>query len=97
MADEYEVVWDGRELTEGLDRDYADMKGDGWDLIWQPTSPLTTPWLEFAHMAKHSDPDRYITTALSKPTPRRKRRAETIHKDWTREYLGRIAQSGKGR
>src|SRR3990167_3645695 len=48
MSDDYEVVWSGRdELTTDLDRDYAAMYGDGWDLIWIPTSPLTTPWDEY--------------------------------------------------
>jgi hypothetical protein len=46
-----ERVWNGRDsLTDSLDRDYAAMRGEGWDLIWVPPSPLTTPWNEYAHM-----------------------------------------------
>lgn len=64
-----EVVWDGRgPLTESLDRDYADMRGDGWDVIWEPTSPLTTPWWTFAQWAER-DPDRHVA-AKNQPKER---------------------------
>lgn len=42
-----EVVWNGASrqmLCGGLERDYAAMQGDGWDVIYIPPSPLTTPW-----------------------------------------------------
>lgn len=42
---EFESVWSGRSaLTDSLERDYAACCGEGWDLIYEPTSPLTTPW-----------------------------------------------------
>jgi hypothetical protein len=68
---EYETIWDGRELlTESLDRDYAAMGGEGWDLIYVPPSPLTTPWDQAAAFA-HPDPDAFVTTALVR-RPRRR-------------------------
>lgn len=90
-----ESVWDGRSpLTESLDRDYADMLGDGWDLIWEPTSPLTTPWWQQAAFAQ-PDPDQHVKTALARRGTQRK--APRILRDWSREYTGAISQQGSRR
>ncbi len=94
MADNYESVWNGRELTEGLERDYADMKGDGWDLIWEPTSPLTTPWYAYEHMHL-PDPEQHVKDALERK-PRRSA-TKVLGKDWTRIYTGSIGQQGRAR
>lgn len=80
----FEVVWAGGDLTASLDRDYAAMNGDGWDLVWTPTSPLTTPWDAYAHMCL-PDPDAYVPTALE-CKPRYRRGAFRVLKDWSREY-----------
>jgi hypothetical protein len=91
----YEVVWDGRELTEALERDYADMKGDGWDLIWTPTSPLTTPWDELRERLGKTaiDPDAYVPTTIERPK-RKWRGALRVLKDWSAEYGGSMVQHG---
>lgn len=89
-------VWNGRDsLTESLERDYADMKGDGWDLIWEPTSPLTTPWWAYAHMHQ-PDPDAHVETTIEKK-PKRVRPSKVLGKDWTRIYDGNIDQQKSGR
>lgn len=47
MSPEAVVVWNGASrqlLCGGLERDYAAMHGAGWDLIYTPPSPMTTPW-----------------------------------------------------
>jgi hypothetical protein len=55
-------VWDGRRsLTDDLDRDYAAMRGDGWDLIWEPQSPLTTPWDDLIRRFAWPDPNMTLT------------------------------------
>ena len=60
---EYETVWNGRDaVTDSLERDYAECRGEGWDLIWQPTSPLTTPWGDLAHLAGR-DPNVHLRHA----------------------------------
>ena len=88
-------VWNGRDsLTDDLERDYADMRGEGWDLIWEPTSPLTTPWWEYAHMHL-PDPETHVVTSLERK-PRRSA-AKVLGKDWTRVYNGSIQQQGSGR
>jgi hypothetical protein len=90
------VVWDGRgELTEGLERDYADMRGDGWDLIWEPTSDLTTPWWKYEHMC-WPDPNEHVETAIARK-PKRLRPSKVLGKDWTRIYDGTIDQQKSGR
>ena len=92
----YKVVWNGRdELIEPLERDYADMKGDGWDLIWEPTSPLTTPWWSYAHM-HHPDTEQHVPTVFES-RPRRVRASKVLGKDWTRLYDGTIHQQKNGR
>lgn len=93
---EYNVVWNGRdELTESLERDYADMKDDGWDPIWEPPSPLTTPWWSYAHMHL-PDTDAYVLPTIERKLPRT-RKSQVLGKDWTRLYDGRIARQGHGR
>lgn len=88
-------VWDGREgLTDSLDRDYAAMKGDGWDLIWEPTSALTTPWDEIIRRKGEAvDSEVFVTTEMERPRGRR-RRARRALKDWADEYGGNMVQSG---
>ena len=89
----YESIWSGREsLTEMLERDYAAMTGDDWDLIWVPPSPLTTPW-EHATPFAHPDPEAFVTTAFAKKSTRR-RVSTAIAKDWQRTYTGRIQHVG---
>jgi hypothetical protein len=92
------VVWDGREtLVGGIERDYADMRGDGWDLIWQPTSPLTTPWEQYSHLAS-PDPNQYAEGSSfdrAKRVRRAAKGADAIAKDWTSEYTGQIAQRSR--
>lgn len=66
-AHQLESVWNGRDsLTDTLERDYAACQGEGWDLIWEPTSPLTTPWEEIARLlAKQDDPNRHSQRATA--------------------------------
>lgn len=93
MNDEYEVVFSGREeLIVPLERDYADMKGDGWDLIWVPTSPLTTDWRDLAPYAQ-PDPDQHVKTAMARRGPRR--RAARVLRDWSSEHVT-ISQQSRG-
>jgi len=71
MDDDYEVVWDGKgELSDSLERDYAAMTGDGWDLIWIPPSALTTPWSNWAPYAAERG-DEHVVTNSEKPSRRR--------------------------
>lgn len=94
MSDTYEVVWSGGELMDSLDRDYAAMQGDGWDLIWQPTSPLTTPWDDIIRQrGTVVDAEVYIATELERPKGPR-RRARRVLTDWAAEYGGNMVQSG---
>lgn len=91
----FDVIWNGRdELTDTLDRDYADMCGDGWDLIWVPTSPLTTDWRDMAPYAQ-PDAEQHV-----RPFGRKRkgppRGAPRILKDWQKEFTGEIAQRGSG-
>lgn len=89
--DGYESIWNGREsLTETLDRDYAAMWGDDWDLIWVPTSPLTTPWENASPFAR-PDPEAFVKTEMARRT-RRTRRQPTMAKDWTGIYNGQIGR-----
>lgn len=91
-----ERVWNGRDsLTDGLDRDFAAMRGDDWDLIWEPTSPLTTPWWEYAHMHR-PDPEKHVESDITRK-PRRRLASKVLGKDWTRLYNGSIEQQGHGR
>lgn len=90
-----EVVWNGRDsLTESLDRDYEAMRGEGWDLIWIPPSPMTTPWEMFANWAD-PDPDQFVWTRLERHIRRNRTKAGAIDKDWTREYTGLIHQGSR--
>jgi hypothetical protein len=90
----YESVWHGREsITSSLERDYAAMWGDDWDLIWVPTSPMTTPWENAAAYAQ-PDPDAFVKTTIARKA-RRPRRAASIDKDWTCTYTGAIHHVGR--
>lgn len=97
MSDGYEVVWSGGEgLVGGLDRDYAAMpQWDGWEPIWLPTSPLTTPWWELMPFAS-PDPDVYVRTSLERRSGR-KRGAQRILNDWCVEYTGVMSRQGSHR
>lgn len=95
MDEDYEVVWAGRdELTDVIDRDYAAMRGEGWDLIWEPTSPLVTDWERYRVWAL-PDFERHVEPAQPRRGPRRQ--ALRILKDWSREYTGIISQGGSHR
>lgn len=92
----YDSIWNGRDsLFEPTERDYAAMGGDGWDLIWVPTSPLTTPWEKAAPFAQ-PDPDAFVTSEITR-RPRRRRAAPPIATDWTRSYTGVPHQIGRGK
>lgn len=92
---EYESVWNGKSsLTESLDRDYAAMRGDGWEPVWEPTSPLTTPWEQYPQW--HTlDPDRFVRTRFERARRLAKREAHLV-KDWQGQYHGSISQGGRG-
>jgi hypothetical protein len=90
-----EIVWDGRgELTFWPDRDYAVMRGEGWDLIWD-RPPLTSAYLWTLRMGRdyHHDDHRTFsrgrvsTQPVSITTDRQKRFDET----WAR--LARMLES----
>lgn len=91
----FESVWDGHDaLTDSLERDYAAMQGDGWDVIWEPTSPLTTPWDDIIRQrGMVIDAEAFITTEMERPKGPR-RRAPRQLKDWAAEYGGSLVQSG---
>ena len=66
------LVWNGRDpLTEALERDYAAMKGDDWDVIYEPPSPLTTSW-ERARPYAQPDPDAFVKTETDRRPNRRR-------------------------
>lgn len=92
----HEIVWDGKsELTEFPERDYKVMtEENGWDLIYVPTSPLTTPWYDVMPFA-NPDPDQHVRTKLTtvRKGPR-KRAARVLHEN--SEWL-MISQQGSRR
>ena len=98
----FEVIWNGRdELTDSLDRDYAAMRGEGWDLIYEPPSPLTTPWYEVIVNA----PDEFIQPPRESRGRSARERAQ-IHAERNeiarlmildREWTTRVLVKGTGR
>lgn len=63
---EYHSAWNGRDsLTESPERDYKVMtEENGWDLVYIPTSPLTTPWWDVMPFA-NPDPEQHVRTELT--------------------------------
>lgn len=64
---DYETVWHGYDpLGPSLERDYVAMRGDDWDLIWVPPSPLTTMWSLFFLLA-WPDPNQHVASHWEAP------------------------------
>lgn len=99
--DELEPVWNGRDaLTESLERDYAVIGGEGWDLIWTPTSPLTTPWELVIAERGALDPDAFVAPIQTRPdraAARLRAEAHELRNDIARErFLAPVIATGRG-
>lgn len=73
MPQDYEIIWSGKSpLTESLDRDYAAMRGEGWDLWWEPASQMTTDWSAIETWGR-PDPNVFVATDINRPRKRPRR------------------------